>query len=95
MDVDNDAGVNGGDPAGKLDFEELCRISKWPNLDVYLDYFGRHPTWGLFSAKETVGGDDNDDSGTGRLSFCPFLSVCPSVRPSVSPALIFYCHKLS
>ena len=59
-DVDSE-GVDTTDPAEKLDWNKLCRVSKWPNLDVYFEHFCQHPTWGWFLAKETGENDDSDE----------------------------------
>ena len=46
------------DPLADIDWDEFCRISKWPNFKVYWDCFGSHPTWGIWPTVETVSDDD-------------------------------------
>ena len=41
VDVDSEE-VDMTNPAEKLDWNKLCRISKWPNLDVYFEHFGQN-----------------------------------------------------
>ena len=54
IDDDNNAVVHPVDPVESLDWVTLNKTAKWDNLEVYFNFFGRHPTWGMYQAKETA-----------------------------------------
>ena len=49
------------DPLSTLDWETLEKKAKWSNFHVYFDFFGSHPTWGLWSTGEI--GSDSEAEG--------------------------------
>ena len=41
------------DPMEAIDWEELEKITKWPNFQLFWSLFGQHPSWGIWPVGET------------------------------------------